>query len=162
LGDAAWRLDDAAQAAQRYAEAAALPAPESQARALAARQYALQERARWPAVRRLLVNNDAGPETWLLLRDLDVARPQEGFAAYLLAKQAQNARAWESCLRFSASALMRTLPGPMFTTAALRMRALCGWHGGDDAAARQALLELAKDPSEARHLEAERMLRRTP
>jgi hypothetical protein len=162
LGDAAWRADDTALAAQHYAEAAALPQPEAQSRALEARQYAMAERGRWTATRRLLAGNDAGAETWLLLRDLDVARPQEGFAAYLLAKQAQNISAWDSCLRFSASALTRELPGPLFVTEALRMRALCGWRGGDDAAARRALEHLARDPSEARHIEATRMLRRTP
>ncbi len=162
LGDAAWRAEDRALAARRYAEASALPQAEAAQRALLARQYALEDAARWPAARRLLVDNDAGPETWLLLRELDLARPQEGFAAYLLAKQAQNARSWQTCLRFSGAALARELPGPLFTAEALRMRAACAWHSGDAAAARTALLELTRDPSEAHRLEAERMLRRLP
>ena len=162
LGDAAWKQDDPALAAQHYAEAAALPQPEAQTRALQARQYALADRARWPATRRLLANGDAGAETWLLLRDLDLARPQEGFAAYLLAKQAQNTRAFESCSRFVASALARELPSPLFRDEALRMRALCGWRTGDDVASRKAELELTQSGSEANRLTAESWLCRTP
>ncbi len=162
LGDAAWKQDDPALAAQRYAEAAALPQPEAQTRALQARQYALAERDRWPATRRLLADGDASAETWLLLRDLDLARPAEGFGAYLLAKQAQNARAWESCSRFAASALTRELPSPLFRDEALRMRTLCGWRTGDGAAARKAALELTQSGSEANRLTAESWLRRTP
>jgi hypothetical protein len=161
-GDAAWRADDAATALQRYAEAAALPQSEGALRSLAARQYALADQARWPAARRLFINNDAGAETWLLLRDLDLARPNEGFAAYLITKQAQNARAWESCERFAGAALGRPLPSPLFNLEALKMRGLCGWRTGDDPAARRAFLQLEKEGSEPRRLEAERLLRRTP
>jgi hypothetical protein len=161
-GDEAWGRGDAASAAAAYAEALLLPQTDPQLRALQARRYALAEPRRWPAVRRLLVDLDTGPETWLLLRDLDLAEPASGFAAYLLARQASNQGAWQSCLRFGGEALRRELPGPLFRTEALRLRASCGPRAGDEAAARAALDELAADPSEARRLEAERALRRLP
>ena len=65
-------------------------------------------------------------------------------------------------MRFSGSALSRELPSPMFIAEALRMRAACAWRTGDDRSARSALLQLEKDASEPRRLEAERLLRRTP
>ena len=160
LGDAAWKRGDAGAADARYAQAAALPQTEGQRRALQARRFALAEPARWPAVRRLLTDGDSGPETWLLLRDLDLARPGEGFAAYLLAKQAQNRGAWETCLRFAGAAAERPLPGPFFATELRRVQAACAARSGDAAGARAVLEALLRDPSEARRLEAARALRR--
>ena len=160
LGDADWKRGDASGADAHYAQAAALPQTEGQRRALQARRYTLAEPARWPAVRRLLADGDSGPETWLLLRDLDLARPGEGLAAYLLAKQAQNQSAWETCLRFVAEASKRPLPGPLFEVETRRMQAACAARSGDAAAARNVLEALLRDPSEARRLEAARALRR--
>src|SRR5439155_1447171 len=89
-------------------------------------------------------NNNA-PEILLHLRDLDLARPRDGLAAYLLAKQMQNLGAWPECAVFAASALRRELPGPLFVQEALRMRGIAAWHVGDDASARAAFAALGKD-----------------
>jgi hypothetical protein len=160
LGDAAWRRGDATAAGADFLQAAQLPQPEAQTRALEARRFALADPVRWPAARRLLADGDSGPETWLLLRDLELARPAEGLAAYLLAKQAQNRGAWELCLRFVAGAQARPLPGPLFDAEARRMRAACAAGAGELAAARAAYTELLSDPAEGRRLDAGRALRR--
>jgi hypothetical protein len=120
----------------------------------------LADPARFAAIRKLLLEGDTGPEAWLLLRDLDLAQPGEGLPAYLLARQAQGRGAWDTCRRFAAEALARSLPGAPFEEEARRLRALCAARAGDAAAARAAYEEILKSPSEARRLEAERALRR--
>jgi tetratricopeptide (TPR) repeat protein len=159
-GDLAFRKGDSAAAAARWQEALALPQPEAQGRALAVRRWMLGDPARSPAIRKLLLDGDTGPEAWLLLRDLDAAEPGEGLPAYLIARQAQGRGAWDLCRRFVEASLTRSLPGVPFEEEAKRLRALCAAKAGDVAAARAAYEEVLKSPSEARRLEAERALRR--
>ena len=96
----------------------------------------------------------------LALRDLDLARPRDGLAAYLLARQLQARGAWAECARETSSALSRTLPGPLFLQEALRLRGVAAWHLGDLATARTAFSALGKDAPPGRALEAQRWLER--
>jgi tetratricopeptide (TPR) repeat protein len=157
-GDAAWRAGDVPQALARYQEAAALPQSEPAERALAVRIRALGDPPSWPALRPLLAEGNSAPEVLLALRDLDLARPRDGLAAYLLAKQMQSRGARPECARFVASALARELPGPLFTQEALRMRGIAAWHLGDDATARDAFTALGKNAPPGRALESARWL----
>jgi len=100
------------------------------------------------------------PERDCELRDLDLSRPRDGLAAYLLAKQMQNRAAWQECAAFAASALRRELPGPLFVQEALRMRGIAAWHVGDDAAARAAFTTLGKNAPPGRAVEVDRWLDR--
>jgi hypothetical protein len=100
------------------------------------------------------------PEILLHVRDLDLARPRDGLAAYLLAKQMQNRAAWPECAAFAASALRRELPGPLFVQEALRMRGLAEWHLGDVAAARASFVALGKSAPPGRSEEVARWLDR--
>jgi Flp pilus assembly protein TadD len=159
-GDLALRKGDTAAAAARWQEASALPQTEAQARSLAVRRWMLADPLRFPAIRRLLLDADNGPEAWVLLRDLDLALPGEGLPAYLLGRQAQGRGAWEMCGRFVTDSLTRSLPGAPFEEEARRIRALCAARAGDVAGARAAYAEVLKSQSEARRLEAERALRR--
>ena len=159
-GDAAWKGDDRTAAAASYAEAASLPQSEAAQRALTFRQRALADPPAWPALRKLLVDGDTGPEVWLLLRDLDLARPADGTFAYLLAKQLQNRGAWAECLQFITSALARQLPGPLFLDEAQRMRGSAAWHLGKVETARAAFLSLGRDAPPGRALESARWLER--
>jgi len=159
-GDTAWKAGDVARAVSRYTEAAQLPQSEPAERGLAVRLRAVREPATWPALRPLLADNNTAPEILLHLRDLDLARPRDGLAAYLLAKQMQNRAAWPECAAFAASALRRELPGPLFVQEALRMRGIAAWHVGDVAAARAAFISLGKDATPGRAVEVERWLDR--
>jgi len=159
-GDAAWKAGDVALALARYAEAARLPQPEAGERGLAVRLRAVRDPATWPALRPLLAEANTAPEILLHIRDLDLARPRDGLAAYLLAKQMQNRAAWAECAAFAASALRRELPGPLFVQEALRMRGLAEWHLGDVAAARASFLALGKDAPPGRAEEVARWLDR--
>jgi len=89
-------------------------------------------------LRPLLAESNPAPEILLHLRDLDLSRPRDGLAAYLLAKQMQKPGCLAGMRAFAASALRRELPGPRFVQEALRMRGIAAWHVGDDAAARAA------------------------
>jgi hypothetical protein len=153
LGDEAWAKGDAGGADLRYAAAAQLAQPEAATRALLARRHALSDPGRWPAARKLLTEGDTGPETLLALDALTGARPREGFAPYLLAKQLQSRGAWGACARFAQQALERELPDPLFIQEALRMRGIAAWHLGDAAAARAAFDRLARDATSGRALE---------
>ncbi len=157
-GDTAWKAGDIAQALARFREAAKLAQPEAAERALAARLRAVPDRATWRALRPLLADGNGEPQIILALRDLDLARPRDGLAAYLLAKQMQNRAAWEECLRFASSALSRDLPDARFLQEGLRMRGLSAWHLGDDTAAREAFTALGKDAPPGRALESARSL----
>jgi hypothetical protein len=108
----------------------------------------------------LLAESNTAAEILLHLRDLDLARPRDGLAAYLLAKQMQNRAAWPECASFAASALRRDLPGPLFVQEALRMRGIAAWHVGDTATARAAFTALGKDATPGRAVEVERWLDR--
>ena len=159
-GDAAWKAGDVSRALALYEEAAQLPQTEPAERGLAVRLRAVRDPQSWPALRPLLAENNNAPEILLHLRDLDLARPRDGLAAYLLAKQMQNRGAWAECATFAASALRRELPGPLFVQEALRMRGIAAWHTADDASARAAFLALGKDAPPGRALEVERWLDR--
>ena|SRR5436190_10048877 len=159
-GDAAWKADDVALALARYAEAARLPQPEAGERGLEIRLRAVRDPATWPALRPLFAESNTNPEILLRLRDLDLARPRDGIAAYLLAKQMQNRAAWAECAVFAASALRRELPGPRFVQEALRMRGIAAWHLGDEAAARASFTALGKDAPPGRATEVARWLER--
>jgi hypothetical protein len=159
-GDAAWKAGDVALALARYAEAARLPQPEAGERGLAVRLRAVPDPATWPALRPLLAEANTAPEILLHVRDLDLARPRDGLAAYLLAKQMQNRAAWPECAAFAASALRRELPGPLFVQEALRMRGLAEWHLGDVAAARASFVALGKAAPPGRSEEVARWLDR--
>lgn len=158
LGDRAWKRGEVMTAGARYSEAARLTQPEPQARLLLAKRTALAHPETWPALRRLLVDGDGGPEVWLLLRDLDLQAPRDGLAAFLLAKQAQNKLAWETCVRFARSALSRTLPDPRFALEARRMLSICALHAGDLPTARAAFDELKSQATPGQALELERYL----
>ena len=159
-GDAAWKAGDTSRALARYEEAATLPQTEPAERGLTVRLRAVRDLQSWAALRPLLAENNNAPEILLHLRDLDLARPRDGLAAYLLAKQMQNRGAWPECAVFAASALRRELPGPLFVQEALRMRGIAAWHVGDDASARAAFTALGKDAPPGRALEVERWLDR--
>ena len=159
-GDAAWKAGDATRAVARYQEASKLPQPEPAERGLVVRLRAVADPQTWPALRPLFAENNNAPEILLHLRDLDLARPREGLAAYLLAKQMQNRAAWPECAAFAASALRRELPGPLFVQEALRMRGLSAWHVGDVAAARAAFSALGRGAGPGRALEVARWLDR--
>jgi hypothetical protein len=159
-GDAAWKVGDVSLALARYEEAAQLPQTEAAERGLAVRLRAVRDPQSWPALRPLLAESNNAPEILLHLRDLDLARPRDGLAAYLLAKQMQNRGAWAECATFAASALRRELPGPLFVQEALRMRGIAAWHLGDDTAAREAFAALGKDAPPGRALEVDRWLDR--
>ncbi len=159
-GDTAWKSGDAARALSRYEEAARLPLPQASERGLIARLRSLRDPQTWPALRPLLAESNAAPEVLLHVRDLDLARPRDGLAAYLLAKQMQNRAAWPECAAFAASALSRELPGPLFVQEAQRMRGVASWHVGDLAAARAAFTALGKDAPPGRALEVARWLDR--
>ena len=159
-GDAAWRAGDAIRALARYQDASRLPQPQAAERGLTARLRALRDPQTWPALRPLLAEANNAPEVLLRLRDLDLARPRDGLAAYLLAKQMQNRSAWPECAAFAASALRRELPGPLFTEEALRMRGIAAWHMDDTPAARAAFSELGKNAPPGRALEVTRWLER--
>src|SRR6266403_1823384 len=159
-GDAAWKTGDVSKAYARYTEAAKLPQPEAAERGLAVRLKAVRDPESWPALRPLLAESNPAPEILLHLRDLDLSRPRDGLAAYLLAKQMQNRAAWQECAAFAASALRRELPGPLFLQEALRMRGIAAWHVGDDAAARAAFTALGKNAPPGRAVEVERWLDR--
>jgi hypothetical protein len=159
-GDAAWKTGDVSKAYARYTEAAKLPQPEAAERGLAVRLKAVRDPESWPALRPLLAESNPAPEILLHLRDLDLSRPRDGLAAYLLAKQMQNRAAWQECAAFAASALRRELPGPLFVQEALRMRGIAAWHVGDDAAARAAFTALGKNAPPGRAVEVERWLDR--
>ena len=160
LGDAAFRANDLLSARARYTEAQALAQPEPAERALEARLHALDEPRRFPALRRLLAENDNSPEVWLLLVELNLSEPRDGLAAYLLAKQLQNHGAWAQCARYAQDALGRILPGPLFVQEAMRMRGISAWHLGDLPAARSAFTTLGKGAPPGRALEAQRWLER--
>jgi hypothetical protein len=159
-GDTAWKAGDAAQALARYEEASRLPLSEAAERGLSVRLRALGDPPSWPALRPLLAEGNNAPEVLLHIRDLDLARPRDGLAAYLLAKQMQNRGAWPECASFAASALSRELPGPLFLEEALRMRGIAAWHLGDRAAALAAFGALGKDAPPGRALEVRRWLDR--
>jgi hypothetical protein len=159
-GDAAWKANDAPLAQARWLEASQLPQPEVAERGLVIRLRTLRDPQAWTALRPLFADGNASPEVILGLRDLDLAAPRDGLAAYLIAKQMQNRGAWLECLRFVASALSRDLPGPLFVQEALRMRGIAAWHMGDDATAREAFTALGKDAPPGRALEAARWLDR--
>ncbi len=159
-GDAAWKAGDVSRALALYEKAAQLPQTEAAERGLAVRLRAVRDPQSWPALRPLLAENNNAPEILLHLRDLDLARPRDGLAAYLLAKQMQNRGAWAECATFAASALRRELPGPLFVQEALRMQGIAAWHTADDASARAAFIALGKDPPPGRTLEVERWLDR--
>jgi len=159
-GDASWKAGDATRALSRYREAQQLPQSEVSERGLTVRLLAVRDPPAWPALRPLFAESDNAPEILLRLRDLDLLRPRDGLAAYLLAKQMQNRAAWPECAAFAASALRRELPGPLFVQEALRMRGIAAWHTGDEAAARAAFNALGKDPSPGRELEVARWLDR--
>jgi tetratricopeptide (TPR) repeat protein len=153
-GDARWRAGDAAGAREQFERAQALVQPEPQERALIARLWALGDRRRWPALRRLLADADNGPETVLALRDLAAAEPLEGLPPYLLAKQMQNRGAWGECAQTAREALTRSLPSALFRQEALRMLGIASWHLGDVAAARDAFRRLGADAPPGRANEA--------
>ena len=159
-GDAAWMAGDVSLAVDRYREAARLPQPQAAERGLAVRLLAVADPPAWPALRPLFAENDNAPEILLRLRDLDLARPRDGLAAYLLAKQMQNRGAWPQCAAFAASALRRDLPGPLFVQEALRMRGIAAWHTGEGAEARAAFTALGKDSTPGRAVEVARWLDR--
>ena len=159
-GDAAWKAGDAGRALSLFEQAAQLPQSEPLERALAIRLESIKDPSTWPALRPLLADGNTSPEILLELRDLDLARPRDGVAAYLLAKQLQNRGAWAECLKYATNALTRDLPGPLFAQEALRMRGISAWHLGDDAIARAAFTELGKDAPPGRAAEAARWLDR--
>jgi hypothetical protein len=159
-GDVAWKAGNTALAQQRFEEAAQLPQNEAAERALKVRMLSLRDPNTWPALRPLLAESEAGPEVILALRDLDLQRPRDGLAAYLLAKQLQNRGAWEACARFAQNALGRELPGPLFVQEAQRMRGIAAWHLRDAATAKLAFTALGKDAPPGRALEAQRWLER--
>jgi tetratricopeptide (TPR) repeat protein len=159
-GDAAWKAGNTAQAQQRFEEAAQLPQAEAAERALKVRLLAVRDTASWPALRPLLVDGDTGPEVVLALRDLDLGRPRDGLAAYLLARQLQNRGSWEACARYAQIALSRDLPGPLFVQEALRMRGIAAWHLRDAPVARIAFTALGRDAPPGRAIEAARWLER--
>jgi tetratricopeptide (TPR) repeat protein len=159
-GDAAWKAGDAATALARFEEASQLPQPEPAERALAVRLRSVRDPPTWPALRPLLADGNTSPEVLLAIRDLDLARPRDGLAAYLIARQLENRGAWAECLRYVASALSRELPGPLFVQEALRMRGVAAWHLGDDATARDAFTALGKEAPPGRALESKRWLAR--
>ena len=70
----------------------------------------------------------------------------------------QNRGAWPECAAFSASALSRELPGPLFVQEALRMRGIAAWHLGDRPAALAAFGELGKGAPPGRALEVRRWI----
>jgi hypothetical protein len=158
IGDEAWRRDDAATARDRYDEARTLVQPEPQERALLARLWALADSRRWPPLRRLLADGDAGAETVALLEELAVAEPREGLPRYLVAKQLQNRAEWASCARRAREALSRKLPAALFEQEALRMVGIASWHLGDTAVARDAFTTLGQNAPPGRALEASRWL----
>ena len=143
-GDAAWKAGNLAEAQARFEEAAHLPQPEAAERALTLRLRSLRDPLLSAALRPLLAEGNTGPEVLLALRDVDLARPRDGAAAYLLAKQLQNRGAWKECLRYAADALSRELPGPAFTQEAQRMRGIAAWHLGDAQTARAAFSALGR------------------
>jgi hypothetical protein len=157
-GDAAWKAGDVPGALSQFEEAAKLPQSEPAERALAIRLRAVRDPQTWPALRPLLAEGNTSPEILLALRDLDLARPRDGLAAYLLAKQLQNRAAWPECARYAASALSRELPGPLFMQEAQRMRGIAAWHLGDDATARDAFSALGRGAPPGRSLESQRWL----
>ena len=159
-GDAAWKASDVPQAIARYEEAARLPQTEAAERSLTVRLRAVRDRVTWAALRPLFAEGNTGPEVVLALRELDAARPRDGLAAYLIAKQMQNRGAWQECLRFAESALSRELPDARFIEEALRMKGIAAWHLGNDAMAREAFLALGKDAPPGRAIEARRWLER--
>ena len=159
-GDDAWKQGEAGAAAARYEEAAQLPQTEPAERALQIRIRALRDPQSWPALRPLLADGNTAPEVLLELRDLDLARPRDGLAAYLIAKQLQNRGAWSECLKYAASALSRDLPGPLFLQEALRMRGIAAWHLGDAATARASFTALGREAPPGRAIEAARWLER--
>ena len=159
-GDAAWKGGDVPLAKARYDEAARLPQSEAAERGLAVRLRAIDDPATWPALRPLFADGSTSAEVLLALRDLDLLRPRDGLAAYLIAKQLQNRGAWPDCGRYAASALTRALPGALFTQEALRMRGIAAWHVGDDAAARAAFAALGRDAPPGRAVESQRWLDR--
>src|SRR5207248_11310102 len=159
-GDAAWKAGDVPRALSRYQQAAQFAQPEAGERGLTVRLRAVADPQTWPALRPLFAENNNAPEILLHLRDLDLARPRDGLAAYLLAKQMQNRAAWPECAAFAASALRRELPGPLLVQDALRMRGIAAWHVGDDASARAAFVALGRDAPPGRKLEVDRWLDR--
>ncbi len=159
-GDAAWKAGDVSRALARYRDAAQLPQPEAAERGLTVRLLALRDPQTWPALRPLFAENDNAPEILLRLRDLDMLKPRDGLAAYLLAKQMQNRAAWPECAAFAASALRRELPNRLFVHEALRMKGIAAWHNGDDKAAREAFTALGADPSPGRAVEVARWMDR--
>ena len=159
-GDAAWKQGDVPRALEEFTEASGLPQPEPLERALAVRLLSVRDPPTWPALRPLLTDGNTSPEVLLELRDLDLARPRDGLAAYLIAKQLQNRGAWAECGKYAASALSRALPGPLFAQEALRMRGIAAWHLGDEATARAAFTALGRDAPPGRALESARWLDR--
>ncbi len=161
-GDVLWRAGDADGARARYSEAAKSFASEAQERALQARLAALADRDAWPAARRLLADNDAGPLTWLLLERWAQARPRDGLPAYLLARQLMVRGDWVECAREIAVALARDLPSALFVQESLRIEGLSQWHLGEVAAARRAFEQLSKNATPGRAREAQDWLSRIP
>jgi hypothetical protein len=157
-GDAAWASSDVTTARERFLTALALIQPEPSERALRARIWALADFRRSAALRKLLADGDAGPETVLALKELDDAERAEGLPSYLLAKQLQNRGAWESSRRYLSHALSRRLPHPLFVEEALRMQGIAALHLGDAVRGRAAFDELAKSARPGRALEAKRWL----
>jgi len=132
--------------------------PEPQERALLARLWAIDDPRRWPPLRRLLADGDAGPETLRLLQDLASREPAEGLPPYLVAKQLQNRAEWAGCAGAVRDALARKLPGRLFEQEALRMVGLASWHLGDIPTARDAFLRLGQNTPPGRSLESTRWL----
>jgi hypothetical protein len=157
-GDAAWRTGGAAAARDRYEEARSLVQPEPQERAVIARLWALEDPARWPALRRLLADGDTGPETIRLLRELESREPAEGLPPYLVAKQLQNRAEWGECARSAREALSRKLPAALFAQEALRMLGVASWHLGDTTTARDAFTRLGQNAPPGLSLESTRWL----
>ena len=157
-GDAHWRKGEVAAARARYQDARALAQPEPQERALLARLWALDDPRRWPALRRLLADGDAGPETLRLLHALASLEPAEGLPPYLVAKQLQNRAEWTGCASAARESLSRKLPAALFEQEALRMLGLASWHLGDTATARDAFLRLGRNAPPGRSLESTRWL----
>jgi hypothetical protein len=157
-GDEAWRKDDADSARALYGEARRLVQPEPQERALLARLWALDDRRRWPALRRLLADGDVAAGTVALLEELAAAQPVEGLPPYLVAKQLQNRGEWASCARWARQALSRSLPAALFEYEALRMLGIASWHQGDVPVARDAFTRLGRGAPPGRAVESARWL----
>ena len=157
-GDTAWKAGTRRARSPGTRKPPACPARKRRSAASRSGSCALRDPPSWPALRPLLAEANNAPEILLHIRDSDLSRPRDGLAAYLLAKQMQNRGAWPECAAFSASALSRELPGPLFVQEALRMRGIAAWHLGDRPAALAAFGELGKGAPPGRALEVRRWI----